>query len=456
MTHAVEIDNRGIPPLAGVCSYETAARPGLSVERTVARLKRLNYVGRYLHEAAAAHLPRTPEWEVKCALGLHLWLDAEHCASIRARVGEMREPPLHLDAVPDERLRVGLEELLRAEDTIELVAGIYGAVRPALVATYREQLALLNPIFDHPTYRLLRTALREQEEMLAWGEQALAALTGTPEAAARAADFVAHLQRFLAAAGGVSGEDAVDEDEELPASRWDGSEYAMDAEVRRDERFVDMFNVSADIGVYFTEEDRPADERAFALAYKRLVEMDVPEWMAPIIFRTRGKPWDYYREMGRQLWDETRHAMMGEVSLYRCGIPFYAYPVPITASATLNLEAHLILWHIEQGLMPRETGKPFEWTVAGLDGDPFLVGLQDYDWADEVLHAQIGRRWLESEFASSAERKAAAKAAFDRWWPEISACANRSDNREWWPEFVARAREGRRVRAAEDARAAES
>src|SRR6185369_5061899 len=104
MAETVEIDNLGIPPLAGVCSYEEAARPGLAVDRAVTRLKRLNYVGRRLHETAAAHLPHTPEWEVKCALGLHLWLDAEHCSAIRMRVGEMREPPLHLDAVPDERL----------------------------------------------------------------------------------------------------------------------------------------------------------------------------------------------------------------------------------------------------------------------------------------------------------------------------------------------------------------
>src|SRR5919106_478292 len=94
LDQAVGIDNLGIPPLAGVCSYETATRPGLPVEQAVLRLKRLNYVGRRLHETAAAHLPRTPEWEVKCALGLHLWLDAEHSAALRARVKEMREPPL--------------------------------------------------------------------------------------------------------------------------------------------------------------------------------------------------------------------------------------------------------------------------------------------------------------------------------------------------------------------------
>lgn len=448
MTSTVEIDNLGIPALAGVCTYERAARAGLDVEHTVARLKRYSYVVRRLHETAAAHLPRTPEWEVKCALGLHLWLDAEHCAALRARVKEMREPPLRLDDVPEDRLQAALEELLRADGTIELVAGIYGVVRPALVAALQEHLELLNPLFDYPTYRGLRAALREQEEMLGWGRAALAALTTAPELVARASVFQDHVRKFLAAAGGISGDDLVAADAVLPEPRWDGSDYVMDAEPRRDARFVDPFNSSAPVHEYFTEETRPADERTYALAYKRLGEMAVPEWMAPIIFSTRGKPWEYYRELSRHLWDETRHAMMGEVALYFVGVPFYAYPIDMAPSVSLNhefspLEAHIILWHIEQGLMPRQTGKRREWTVARLDGDPFFVALQDYDWADEVLHAQIGRRWLESDFPHSSERKAAGEALWDRWMPTLDRYAEQSTQREWWPEFVARARAGR-------------
>jgi hypothetical protein len=447
------IDNLGIPPLAGVCTYETAARPGLEVEQTVTRLKRFNYVARRLHETAAAHHPRTPEWEVKCALGLHLWLDAEHCTAIRARVAEMREPPLHLDEVPDERLRAALEELLRAQDTVELLAGIYGAVRPALVKAAREHIELLNPLFDHPTYRLLRGVLREQQEMVDWGERALAALTTASDTAARARAFAAHVERFLAAAGGIDGEQVLDADAALPPARWDGSDYVMDAEVRRDARFQDPFNFTMEPGGCYLDEQRPADERAFALAYQRLGEMDVPEWMAPIIFKTRGKPWAYYRDLARQLWDETRHAMMGEVAMHRVGVPFYAYPINQAASASLNreftpLEAHLILWRIEQGLMPRKTGKRHEWTIAQLDGDPFYIALQDYDWADEVLHAQIGRRWLESEFPSPAARRVAAEEVFARWWEGLARYAAGKQS-AWWPEFVERARSGRRARAAE-------
>ncbi|HEY3612626.1 MAG TPA: hypothetical protein VGK92_02925, partial [Gaiellales bacterium] len=355
--------------------------------------------------------------------------------------------PLQLDDPPEERLRAALEELLRAEGTAELVTGVYAVMRPALLRAIRAHLDAMNPLFDHPTYRLLRTIEREQAEIAEWGDAARAALTREPEAAAAAAAFAGHLERFLAAAGGVAG-DAAAGGAELPRARWDGSDYAMDAEPRRDARFADGFNCSARIDDIYADETRPADERAYALVHKRLREMDVPEWMAPILFQTRGRPWDYYRELGRQLWDETRHAMMGEVALHAAGVPFYAYPIDMAASASLNreftpLEAHILLWDIEQGLMPRATGKRWEWTIAGLDGDPLLVALQDYDWADEVLHAQIGRRWLRDEHGTAAERTAVAAALWERWNPALERYSRASAQDEWWDDFLTQARAGR-------------
>jgi hypothetical protein len=441
----IEVENGGIPPLAGICSYEEAVRPGLTVEETVRRLHRYAYSLRRLHEIGAAHLPSTPEWEVKCALSLHLWLDAEHAGAIRARIGEMREPPHDLESAPDERLEAALEELIRARGTVELVAGVYAEARAALVRAIREHLDVMNPLFDHPTRRLLRTVLREQEEVLEWGLAAAAALTAGTGGQAQADAFRRHIAGSIAAAGGISGLDAPPgESEPLPA-RWDGSPFAMDAAPRRDGRFVDPLNATAKIDEYWLDESRPADERAWALAYKRLREMDVPEWMAPILYLTRGKPWEYYRDLARQLWDEARHSMMGEVALVALGVPFYAFPIDMQASLSLNLEyepleAHLILWRIEQGLMPRRTGKPFERSVAGLHGDALFSAIQDYDWADEVLHARIGRRWLKDAYPSQRELTEAADRLVARWLAGKPAYAERSTGVEWWPAFVERAR----------------
>jgi hypothetical protein len=446
------IDNLGIPPLAGVCSYEQAARPGVGVDRTVERLKRLNYVVRRLHEIGAAHLPGTPQWEAKCGLGLHLWLDAEHSAAIRARVAEMREPPHHLDDVPDGRLEAALEEVLRAGDAAELLAGIYGAVRPAIVAAIVRHLEEMNPLFDHPTRRVLRSILMDEEEMVAWGEQAWRAVAEADGAQDAATAFADHVRAFLGAAQGVLGDDEGEAPESPPPPRWDGTDVRIDPAPRRDARFRDVFNATALIDDYVADDSRLPDERSLALAYKRLREMDVPEWMAPIIASAVGRPWEYHRDMARQLWDETRHAMMGETAIVAAGVPFYAYPIDMAASASLNaeftpLQAHLLLWHIEQGLMPRETGKRFEWVVAQLDDDPLYAALQDYDWADEVLHAQIGRRWLGSDFGSAAERRAVAEREWDRWLDALRRYAGLSAQEEWWPEFLDRARAGRRAAA---------
>jgi hypothetical protein len=205
--------------------------------------------------------------------------------------------------------------------------------------------------------------------------------------------------------------------------------------------------VSAKLDEIFTDESRPSDERVFALLYKRLVEMDVPEWMAPILYKTRGKPWKYYVDLTRQLWDEARHAMMGEVGLRRLGVPFYDHPVDIGPSYVLNtefspLEAHAVLWSIEQGLMPRKTGKRLEWRVASEYGDELFAAFQDYDWADEVLHARIGREWLLPEFGSRKHLVAVADEARSRYLRARETAATRSEQQPWWPQFVAHARRG--------------
>ena len=132
------------------------------------------------------------------------------------------------------------------------------------------------------------------------------------------------------------------------------------------------------------------------MLFKRLREIDVPEMMASIIHETKGKPWGYYRDMSRQLWDEARHAMMGEVGFVALGVDWTRARITHNWSLRLNtectpLERHAVLYFIEQGLMTR-TGKRYEWELGAESGIPLMATIQDYDWADEVLHAASGPR----------------------------------------------------------------
>jgi hypothetical protein len=434
------MDNRGLPPLAGVATYAEACRPGLSVEENTGLLRRYNYIKTRLVEIYTAHITSTPEWEIKAGFSLHLWLDAEHAAMIRRRVGEMREPPLHLDQVPDERLKLWLDEILRGQNSLELAVGIYRVAKRELMRALERHLERTNPLIDHPTVRALRIILQEECEMQAWGEAVIRALSATPETQEQAQAWEAHVRYFLGLAGGVAGDAPVLDEDSPHTPRSDGHGYQMQLAPRRDARFRDSFNTSETGQQVYQDETRPFDERMFALLYKRLREMGVPEYLSAVMYRTKGKPWEYYVDLARQVWDEARHAMMGETALHAHGVAFYEFSVSVHISTALNrltpLDVHTILWGVEQGLMPKNTGKHFEWKIAQGYGDPLCVTIQDYDWADEVLHAQIGRRWLLPEFGTREKMDAHQREADKRWQDEMATLKELSRHEPWWDTFV--------------------
>jgi hypothetical protein len=473
----------GIPELAGVCRYDEVRAPGFGVEENVALLKRYNWIETRLTDLYLTQVTATPEWEVKDAFSLHVWLDSEHAKWLQERVAEMRHPPHNFHTPPDPELEAWLQEALRSEGTVEVLVAIYRVLKPALVTAYRAHREQTHPLVDHPTRRILRFILQEEEEMIEWGEAALQALLTDDEARRKAETWEAHLRAYLPASlaegsgfgvqgsgtappslpnlGGEGGAPQPSTfnlepstlNSELPPPRATAP-LQPDWVPRRDSRF-ESFNYLFPPHWVYAQRERPADERMLALVCKRLLEMDVPEMMASIIWRTREealaagkpKPWDYSVEMCRQLWDEARHSMMGEAWLASRGIDFTQVPLNIGFSLGLNThatptEAHAALWWIEQGLMPRTTGKAYEWRTAHESRDALATLFMDYDWADEVLHVHIGRRWLVKELGSREEAERLGSEAFRR----VMAIrrqhglegATETEQRDWWPAFCER------------------
>ncbi|HEY3246499.1 MAG TPA: hypothetical protein VGM03_24395 [Phycisphaerae bacterium] len=430
------------PPLAGLCSYEEASRPGYTVQRCVELLKRYYYAKTRLAHLAASYVCGTPEWEAKLALSLHGWLDAEDAAMLRKRLSEMREPPLGLDKPPDEKLKAFFDELLRAADTLELLTGVFRVVRPALRAAYERHRRETNPLVDHPSTRILRFIDLEEQDMLAWGDAALATFLKDDAAQRRAERWSTHLRAYLAAAGGIAG-DEPRSTQPLPPPRAVG-DFDVQLDPKRDARFGGLYNTVVSCDVVALDDTRDADERNLALLFKRLREMDVPEMMGPLIAQTEGQPWDFYVDMLRQMWDEARHCMMGEVGLAARGVDWTKLPINVTFSYKANhflsaAERHILLYAIEQTLMGKQKGKRSEWEVATASGDALSATFHDYDWADEVLHAAIGRKWMLPKIEGSLQGLPAAAAAVrEKIVAGLAAhpYPGPPDDQDWWPQFA--------------------
>lgn len=439
-----------IPELAGVATYASAARIGYSVEENVQRLLRLHWTERRLMEAMHAHLPSTAEWEVKCALALHQWYAAEHADWLRTRITEMRHPAPPLEEAPDGALDVFLGEALRARDTGELVAGVYGVALPALRDAYYRHIEHTNPLVDHPTVRFMRIALAEVSEAVEWGARALAGIPRISDAA----PWRDHLTAYLEAARGIAGDADIDIEEgdsrrgssiramepPLPPPR-SAEPFAPGFTPARDDRFHGLYNFEFPPQVVYNADSVPADERNLALICKRTLEMDVPEVMASFLYERKDQPWEFYLDYSRQLWDEARHAMMGTVGFEAKGVDWKEIPLNIGFSLRLNLHAspqdrQILLYAIEQSLMPAETGKRFEYETAVAAGDELSAHFHDYDWADEVLHAQIGRRALRREGISREEAIRRGEEIHDRTWKALEQYRPREPQVNWWPDFV--------------------
>jgi len=426
---------QAFPELAGVSTYADAARIGFSVDENVRRLLRLHWVERRLMAILVAHLTSEPAWEVKCGLALHQWQSAEHVDALRRRITEMRNPSPRLDTVPDNdptatALDTFLDQVDAARDTSELLTGVYDVLYPALAAAYRDHLARTNALVDYPTRRVLRFALTDIEEAIEWRARARSVERGA---------WSGHLEACLAAAGGLAGDRPVEPlDITLHAPRSTHRSFHP----RRDERFHGQYNFEFAPHIVYSMPDVPADERNLALLCKRALEMDVPEMMASFMTERDDQPWEFYRDYSRQLWDEARHAMMGTVALEARGIDWRT-DIPLNVSFALRLNLHatplerqMMLYAIEQSLMPGETGKRYEYETAVAAGDTLSAHFHDYDWADEVLHAQIGRRMLKREGISSDEARERAKDIHEKTWAALDQYRSLDEQRDWWPGFV--------------------
>lgn len=424
-----------VPPLAGLCDFEAAQRPGMSIEECVTWHKRNHYVLKRLFEILTARITAEPLYELKTAFSHHAYLCAEHVTAIRSRVSEMREPPLGLDEIPHSALQLLCNEVQCAPTTEELLWGAYGVLVPALIESFESYIRTTNPLADAPSVRVARFALLELNDLHEFGRQVISAMS-TPE---RIHAWVGYLSDILIAAGGLSGRQPMSD--VLPKPDVSARPFHFDPVPKRDARFQDSFNGGVNPEAFLYDDQFSPRDKVLMLFYKRLREIDVPEMMASILQETPGKPWKFYRDMSRQLWDEARHAMLGEVGFVSLGIDWSNIPVNFTWSLNLNTqltpqERHAVLFFIEQGLMPRN-GKRYEWEVATASGIPLARLIQDFDWADEVLHSQIGREWYVPDF----DNINAALDYGDRCWSRVMSHwrkyrdDGKTQHKNWWPDL---------------------
>lgn len=413
-------------PFAGIANpYALGA---YNVEQNARALQRYRYIHERLLKTAAGHLPAREDWNLKVALGRHLYEDAEAADQLRQRIAELRTPLAALNREPDAALGLLMDELIHARSDLELTVGIYAVIKPALLASYRKHMAATQQIVDQPTIRIMRTIVLDLEEQIAWGEEMIRELEGRRADNDEVDAFKELLMSIMYGAGGIDG--LGEKSPQLPRRTRSHEPYLLPRLSVRDPQRMGPTTL-ARTGVAQPPDD-PVRKSLLEKMRVRQEEMTASELIAAVLYSQQNMPWAFYKDLARHLWDEVRHSMFGQAALESEGEdwmsrPQYTSDYDVNVAKIPGAQYAWLSIGIEEGAMKRP-GKAGEYEFCrDVAKHPLMAQFQDYDWADEVVHANLGRKWSPELIGEDiAFVRDVAAQELEHFWEKV-----RSAQRQW-------------------------
>ena len=378
---------------------QNTTQQGFSVDQCAARLHRFAYAAERLMFLQAAHIISTPERDVKVLLARLQYEDSQHASQFKARLPELRVSRKKAYQVPDASLQMVFDEAMYAANTVELLAGLTKVFKPALLEAYQRYVNETNGLADYPTVRILKTVIAEVAEGLRLLEAAYHDVVNTTGKEAEAEAWSNTLRNLLAAAGGIDGAGEVNLDTLQPIRAT--TPYLIPKQLTRDDTFPRVWDI-------IHVDNEQVEERLTQMIATRLGETTIAEALGFVLYEMKDQPWEFYVDISRHLWDEMRHSVFGEAATEDIFEERSAMPIRDWESAYLfkmaPLELYAMLFGVEAGLMKYPPGKREEFEFCRDTAcHPLMATLQDFDWADEVLHVHIARRRLKEWFDGSPE-----------------------------------------------------
>lgn len=379
---------------------KNAREVGLSVDECTARLHRLAYAESRLMFLEAAHIISTPERDVKALLSRLQYEDGQHADRLKQRLTELRVSRRRAFEGLDPDLKIVFDEALYSRGTGELLAALALVIKPAMLTAYQRYARETNGLADYGSVRVLREIIAEEEEGLVLLRAAYDDLIGSsPDVETQAKAWSAHLEQPLQAAGGIDGKG------ERQPDRLKNSRCQSRYEIPRQQAWDDTFPRVWDID--HVDDDR-VPERLAQMICTRLGELTIAEALSFVLCETEGQRWSFYVDISRHMWDEMRHSMFGEAAIEdlfddRAAMPLREWETEYLYKLE-PLPLYAMLCDVEAGLMKYPPGKRFEYEFCrDRAHHPLMTTLQDFDWADEVLHVNIARRQLKTWFSGTEE-----------------------------------------------------
>ncbi len=227
---------------------------------------------------------------------------------LRERISEF--PGGKPDAPVSGRLQTLANAVLLAPSFEDALDGIYQCLTKALAASYAGYVQAAHPVHDAPTIRLLHEIAGAKEQEWLWYREWRRDHPHRTDAA-----YLEKIKQALADCGNLREPLPVEENRALPCGV--GIDFPVPRRNGRppgtEPKYDFMPYVRADFSAH-------VDTRRLFWAYGYMLEKNLPDDQLKWIWYSHDMPWEFYHDISRHLWDESRHGDSGLSRLKDFGI----------------------------------------------------------------------------------------------------------------------------------------
>jgi hypothetical protein len=381
-------------------------------------LTRFHYLSRAIALACGGWIAGTPKLETKAALARVAWQQTLAGDAFRERVFELRYPNRFLEEGSDAPLIRVYEAAIDAPGSDAFRAALVDSLLPDYAQRLGSFLAQTDELDDGPTVRIVQQALLDVEEQGVLlghgpGSDPWASALGT----------------------------GLEQLEPPP-----GTPFRLAEDPARDDAYFcsSFYWPDAIVPGYPYGEGVALQVRS---AVSHLNEVWAVDTAGAILHGLAPElGWEWIRDAGRWTYDEARHMLMGKRRLEAWGLPSSQIPLGGYIYEACAGQDPLYRLGMLGYFETKNIGRKRERAAAfHAMGDTTSETDMEFDWADETLHAEYGRRWLKDLLEQRGEDP-------ESWPAVLEHCE------QLVAERVARATDAERARitAAADALVAEA
>ncbi|MES2696996.1 MAG: DUF455 family protein [Verrucomicrobiota bacterium] len=335
----------------------------------------------------AGFLPALEVWEQRKELPMLIFRSFRRVQDLRIRgreLGVSFADMHHSEAAPAREL---LEALAAAPTVADLFQAGMIEVPAVLIAAIDDYLKRNDNVYDLPSVPLLEADRDDFKSLRQWAEAAFAVMA---EKTALKPD-PAYVQRVTALAADLATtlqEHAARSAPAVRQGRRIGRLPLLTGKLPQGFRLLEFGPEPMP-----KENDYSHRERYHAINF--LQEVQASDSCASLLFDAPDMPWDFYFDLSRHMWDESRHSMFGEKKLIALGTS--------AAEAGLSDKAYAMRQtlapHDRYAALITQEADAFPGKHRGLKdavdhNDNVSAMAWSYDIADETQHVRFGNKWL--------------------------------------------------------------